>query len=307
MKAVITGATGAIGRALIDELISLGDEVLVLSRASSKRTALLPKHERVRIVDCPLASMAEYTPADNESYDVFFHFAWEGTTGDSRNDMYLQNNNVKYTLDAVELAARFGCHTFIGAGSQAEYGRVQGKLTSDTPAFPENGYGMAKLCASHMSRVACEKLGIRHIWTRILSVYGPYDGENSMVTSTIRKLLTGERASFTPGEQVWDYMYSGDAAKAMVALAQKGISGKVYCLGSGEARMLREYIEMIRDAAAPGAELGLGDVPYAPKQVMYLCADITDLKEDTGYAPSTPFAEGIAHTVEWYKNRNTER
>lgn len=72
---------------------------------------------------------------------------------------------------------------FVGAGSQAEYGRVNHALTPDTPCFPENGYGMAKLCAGQMSRVECEKLGLVHIWPRILSVYGPYDGKNAMITT----------------------------------------------------------------------------------------------------------------------------
>lgn len=89
--------------------------------------------------------------------------------------MYLQNYNVIYALDAVELAHCCGCRTFVGAGSQAEYGRFEGKLRPDTPAFPENGYGMAKLCAGEMTRIQAHKYGIKHIWARILSVYGPYD------------------------------------------------------------------------------------------------------------------------------------
>ena len=302
MKAVITGATGAIGRALIDEMIERGIEVLVLCRAASPRSATLPKDSLVKIIDCPLSAMESYEPTEKEKYDVFFHFAWEGTTGSSRNDMLLQNKNVKYTLDAVALAKRFGCHTFIGAGSQAEYGRVEGKLNGETPTFPENGYGMAKLCAGQMSRVMCEAEGIKHIWTRILSVYGPHEGEYSMVGATIRRLMAGEKPSFTPAEQIWDYMYSGDIAKAMIALAESGRHGHIYCLGSGQPRKLREYIEILRDEIDKDAELGIGEVPYAHKQVMYLCADISDLIEDTGYVPNTPFEVGIAKTVEWFRN-----
>ena len=61
----------------------------------------------------------------------------------------------------------------------------------------------------------------------------------------------------------------------------------------------REYIEAIRDAAAPGAEIGFGEIPYQEKQVMYLCADISDLEKDTGFAPRVTFAEGIEKTVDW--------
>ena len=55
----------------------------------------------------------------------------------------------------------------------------------------------------------------------------------------------------------------------------------------------------IRDAAAPGAEIGFGEIPYQEKQVMYLCADISDLEKDTGFAPRVTFAEGIEKTVDW--------
>ncbi len=301
MKAVITGATGAIGMALIKELSERGDEILVLCRASSARSRRIPDAANIKKIDCPLDKMSELDL--DEKYDAFFHFAWEGTTGDARNDMFLQNRNVKHTLDAVDLAARLGCSVFIGAGSQAEYGRVEGNLNAETPAFPENGYGMAKLCAGQMSRVMCARLGIRHVWTRILSVYGEYDGENSLISFAIGKALAGERASFTAGEQVWDYLYSGDAAKAMVALAERGRDGGVYCLGSGKKRLLREYLEVLRDTANPEAELGLGDRPYPDRQVMYLCADIDDLVSDTGYTPQTVFEDGIKKTIEWYKNK----
>ncbi len=287
--------------ALINELISRDIEVLVFTRAASARSGRIPDHKLVRKIDCPLDKMRELDLGE-EKYDMFFHLAWEGTTGAARNDMQLQTRNIKHTMDAVALAKRLGCTVFMGAGSQAEYGRVSEKLGAATPTFPENGYGMAKLCAGQMSRVMCRELSMRHIWIRILSVYGPYDGENSLITSTIRKLLDGEQTSFTAGEQAWDYMYSADAAKAMVELAKKGKDGGIYCLGSGKTRELREYIEIMRDKIDPNARLGLGDVPYAQGQVMYLCADVNDLVADTGYAPSTEFEDGIDRVIEWYKN-----
>lgn len=300
MRAVINGATGAVGMALIRELIAEGHEVLVLCRESSPRSKNIPKHSLVKKIDCPLDKMRELSLDGDAAYDVFYHFAWEGTTGEARNDMYLQNRNVTYTLDAVALASRLGCKTFIGAGSQAEYGRVEGKLTPKTPTFPENGYGIAKLCASQMSRIMCATLGMRHIWTRILSVYGPNDTQNSMVMSTIRKLKSGEKPSFTAGEQIWDYLYSGDAAKAFIALAEKGRDGEIYCLGSGAPQKLCEYIKTIGRLTDPTAELGIGEVPYAEKQVMYLCADIEALTADTGFVPQTSFEDGIKETLAWY-------
>ncbi len=302
MRIVITGATGAVGTALIAEGIRQNVEMLVICRKASKRRQQIPDHPLVKVLELNMEEYETYQPPEGETpYDVFYHFAWGGTTGDGRNDCEIQEKNIRYALDAAALAKRFGCSAFVGAGSQAEYGRVEGNLNSQTPAFPENGYGMAKLCAGQMTRLYCRQVGMRHVWTRILSIYGPGDGAGSMVMSAIHRLLAGETPAFTKGEQQWDYLYSGDAAKALLLLGEKGHDGGVYCLGSGKARPLADYIGIIRDAIDSRLSVALGAVPYAPGQVMYLCADIAKLKEDTGFVPEVSFEEGIKKTIMWVK------
>lgn len=305
-KIVITGSTGAIGMALIGRCIGEKIHVVAVCHKKSARIAQIPQNPYVHIIEADLADLGrlgrkELGLAQTECADIFYHLAWEGTTGALRNDMPLQIRNIQYTIEAVELAYRLGCGTFIGAGSQAEYGRAEGVLTARTPVFPENGYGMAKLCAGQMSRQRCGALGMRHIWVRILSVYGPYDGQGSMVMSTIRKLSGGGRAGFTPGEQMWDYLYSEDAAAALLLLAERGIHNKTYVLGSGQVKPLKEYILQIQQAVEEqngfAGELGLGDIPYSEGQVMYLGADLTELSQDTGFEPRVTFEEGIRDTV----------
>lgn len=298
----MTGPTGAIGVALIEQCINENIEVYALCRKDSRRISNIPQSPLVHIIFCDLQEMSEFNDDQIKGADVFYHFGWAATIGAGRNDMPLQIRNIQYTIDAVHLAKRLGCSVFVGAGSQAEYGRVEGKLNAEVPTFPENGYGMAKLCAGQMSRVECEKLGLKHIWTRILSIYGPYDGDATMITSTIKKLLNGQIPELTKGEQMWDYMYSKDVAKAFVALGDRGVHGKIYCLGSGQVRPLKEYIEILRDKIDVRAKLGFGEIPYAPKQVMYLCADISDLQNDTGFTPQISFEKGIQETIDWIKS-----
>ena len=296
-RAIVTGATGAVGTALIKELINNNIEVLVFCREGSARNANIPVNSLVQTLYCDLTELSQVENLTGKTYDVFYHFAWMGTTGDARNDMYLQNQNVRYALDAVGAAKRFGCKKFIGAGSQAEYGRVEGVLKPDTPTFPEMGYGIAKLCAGQMTREYAHQLGMEHIWVRILSVYGPNDGAQSMVMSTINKLKNGEVPQFTKGEQMWDYLYSGDAARAFKLVGEKGMDGKIYPLGSGIAKPIKEYIETIRDVVSPGTELKYGDIPYSDKQVMYLRASISELQKDTDWIPKIGFEEGIRSVV----------
>lgn len=301
-KAVITGATGAVGTALVNKLISENVKVLVLVRKEG-RVDKIPTHPLVSTAFCSLDEMAHYEPEEND-YDAFFHLAWAGPYGKDRNDMFLQANNIKHELDAVKLADRFGCKVFVGAGSQAENGRLpEGtKVAPDSPENPDNGYGIAKLTAGRMSRILCNQLGIRHNWCRILSAYGPGDGVHTMVMSTVIKFLNGEDCDFTPGEQQWDFCYNGDIANAFYLVAEKGKPDAIYTIGSGETRMLKEYISTIRDIASPNSKCNFGAIDYFPNQVMYLCADITALQNDTGFKPEVTFEEGIRNTINWYKN-----
>lgn len=302
-SAIITGATGMIGSSLIECLLNEGIKVTAVVRPNSKRRAMIPNHSLVNVVECELDSLLSFDTEIIGNADAFFHLAWEGTVGEARNNFYLQNNNVKYTLDAVELSQKLKCTTFVFAGSQAEFGRVDGLLSSSLPCKPENGYGVAKYSAELMSRMMCNNLNIKHLTARILSVYGPNDGENTMVSSTIRKLLKGEDTSFTPCEQQWDYLYCKDAAKALYLLALKGKKDAIYCLGSGKAKELRYYVETIRDIINPKAELGIGRVPYGKNQVMMLCADIDDLRNDVGFEPEYSFEKGIEETINWWRER----
>ena len=297
-KAIITGPTGAVGIALIEALARRNIEVTAVCRPCSLRIDGIPRSKNVEVVECDLSELDRLPACCAHDYDVFYHLGWTNTFGASaRNNMDAQIDNIRYTLEAARAAAKLCCHTFVGAGSQAEYGRAAGLLRPDTPCVPENGYGMAKLCAGEMSRVECQKLGIRHIWARILSVYGPGDGSGTLVSSMINTLLDGEKPRCTAGEQMWDYLYSEDAARALVRMAEDGKDGSVYPLGSGDVRPLKEYIDAIRNAIDPNLPVGLGEVPYAANQVMFLGADLTALRQDTGFRPQTAFEEGIKKTI----------
>lgn len=306
-SAVITGPTGAIGQALCRLLLSNNIKVFAVCRPNSKRAHRLPNHTALNIISCDITELDSLPQKLNESrIDAFFHLAWAGNDGNNRNNMRIQTANIGYTLDACHTAYELGCRVFIGAGSQAEYGRSDKPLAPDTPCFPETGYGMAKLCAGQMSREECKGLGIDHIWTRIFSVYGPFEQASSMTISTIKQLLCNKVPAMTSGEQVWDYLYSDDAASALYNLALSGMSGAVYTLGSGNAQPLRKYVEIMRDAVDPSISIDFGAIPYGEKQIMNLQADISTLTADIGFKPKTDFKEGIRHTVEWVRRSEDE-
>lgn len=302
-KVIMTGATGMIGVALTKYLIDKDIEVTAICRPNSKKINNLPINKKVRIIECDLENLLELENKLEKDYDAFFNLGWKAPFGENRDNTYLQLENIKYTLDATKLAYSIGCKVFIGAGSQAEYGRVDGYLSDKTTVNPTNGYGIAKYAAGKMSRILAKQLGIKHIWTRILSVYGPGDNDYTMIMSAINKLLNGETPQLTKGEQEWDYLYCDDAARALYLMAINGADGEVYTLGSGNHQPLRRYVENIRDIVNKNIILKFGEKPYAENQVMFLCADINKLTNDTGFRPEVSFDDGIKATIDYIKSK----
>ena len=298
-RALVTGASSMIGAALTKALLEEGVRVTAIVRPGSKKLSILPENAPgLQVIACDIS---ELSTLPEEPQDAFFHFMWQGTIGPGRNDTLLQEENVRYTLDAVEKAKACGCSVFIGAGSQAEYGPKNEVLTEETPLSPVTAYGKAKKKAEELSRRLARTLELDHVFVRILSVYGPGDNPQTMIMQAIQSLTHQETPSFTPAEQLWDYLYAEDAAEAFKKLAKNGRSGEAYVLGSGTARPLKEYIYALRDAVDPTLPVGIGALPYAESQIMNLQADIGKLTKDTGFLPEIPFEEGIRRTICWYR------
>ena len=290
-----------IGVALIEECLRHDIEIYAVVRSSSGKAGRLPLNDKIHLTDCSLEDLSDLPGRIPGGCDTFYHIAW-GNTGEARNkSTELQSRNIFYTLQAVRTAAELGCRRFIGAGSQAEYGPMDvEKISPDSPVNPSTPYGASKLAAGHLAGMLCRELGMECIWPRIFSVYGKYEKETTMVASGLRKMLAGEPTEFTPAMQRWDYLYSRDAGRAFYLIGEKGKGGSVYCVGSGQARPLKEYIEEM--AALTGAgKPGIGAKPYPPGAVMNLCADIGTLTGDTGFIPEYTFEQGIRETIEWIK------
>jgi nucleoside-diphosphate-sugar epimerase len=302
-KAVVYGATGVIGRALVQALLASSVEVLALAHPASTRAAALPQHPLLRVETYPKGAEL---PNAVGGFDAFFHLAWAGTYGAARADAALQEGNLTLTADAVALAARLGCAVFVGVGSQAEYGCVPvgQAVTEETPCHPVTAYGAAKLRAGQESCAQCKALGMRHVWARVFSVYGEGDRNETLMMHLLASLLANRAVELTAGEQIWDYLHAADAARALILLAERGRDCTVYNVASGVSRPLRELVSDIRDAVAPRGVLRFGALPYAAGQPMNLGADISRLVRDTGFAPQIGLVRGVTALADALREGN---
>jgi nucleoside-diphosphate-sugar epimerase len=298
-KILLTGATSMIGAAILNECAIREIEAVAVIRRDSDRRKRIPDSKFIKVVECGLEEIEKLPSISGDGFDAFYHLAWADTDKNGRNDTIKQNRNIEYTLQAVKAAQTIGCGIFVGAGSQAEYGRVSKPISEDSSPEPETAYGAAKLSAGKLSAELCNQIGIKHVWTRIFSVYGPNDSTATMLMYCIVKLQKKEKPLLTKCEQIWDYLYCSDAARALLAAGEKGRDGSVYNIGSGICRPLIEYVKILWDEANPSIELGIGEIKYGPGQIMHLCADITRIKEDTGFIPAVNFEQGIKETIKW--------
>ncbi len=305
---IITGATSMIAAGLIEECLQRQIKIFAVVHPQSKNIKRIPHSDLIKIIKCEHQNYLNLQELINQPCDIFYHFAWLGT-GKYRNDNpYIQVENIRSSLDSVIVAAKLGCKKYIGAGSQAEYGKVDLlPIGPDTLTEPNTPYGISKYAAGKLVLYEALKLGIDCIWTRIFSVYGKYDKPTSMIMTTIEKLLTGEIPEFTKAEHRWDYLYYTDAGKALFLLGEYGKGGDIYCIGSGVSKPLKDFINIIKESIDPKKQIFLGKMPYPPEGPISLHADISKLVEDTGFNPAVSFESGIKLTLDWYKmKRNDE-
>ncbi len=298
-KIVITGATSMIGVALTEVAIKENIEVYSIVRPNTTRTDRIIRSPLIHLVNGSLDKLLDITelPAD---CDTFYHFAWAGTSREERDDARIHEKNIKYTLDAVELAKRAGCKRFIGAGSQAEYGPVDGVIDDDTSFKPVISYGIAKYASGILSRKLCEENGMNHVWGRIFSVYGPHDNDWTMLKQAITGFKNGEVVKFSSGTQSWNYLYASDAGEIFYRLGDESVPAGTYLVANSESRPLREYIEIMMNVYGDGAK-----AEFAPKESVKTAGLDVDAKRTFDvikYEPKIGFDKGMKKIIEYSRS-----
>lgn len=287
MRAIVTGATGFIGTALCRELMENNYEVTAVIRPNTKRKDKVPLG--VNIIELPLDKITEI----EGDYDLFYHLAWNGSSGNDRNDFDMQYSNIKYIADAVRTAKKLGCKRFIGAGSQAEYGVVYGEAKEDeTICKPFMMYGAAKLAAYHMGKIVAEQEEISFVWPRIYSVYGPGENEGTLISYLVKTLQEGNIPELSPCENMWNFMYIDDCVRALMMLGESKYTEGIYNVASSDTRLLKEFVIEASYTTNRNINLKFGDKKQDKNKTFWLEPNIEKIK-NLGFEVKIGFKEGI--------------
>lgn len=297
-KALVTGANGFVGSAIVRELIANDIEVIALDREGCNGN--IPSEGKVRFVPFELGSLSDVTPILTEfKPDVYYHLAWFGMNGAARGDASIQLKNAEWTLDALRQSVEIGCKRFVGAGSIMEYETYEAVLSQGNRPGSAYSYGAAKLAAHTLCMVEAQKLGMDIVWAEITNAYGVGENSPRLINSTLRKILADEPIEFTSGIQNYDFVYIDDTAKAFRLIGENGKPFSHYLIGSSNAKPLKEFILEIQKAVAPEKVFIFGNVPFTGVNLSLERFDCSLTEKDTGFKAEIAFEDGIRRTMEW--------
>lgn len=297
-KALVTGANGFVGSALVRDLVANGIEVIALDREGCNNN--IP--EKVRFVAHELAESNKLPELiEDRDIDVFYHFAWVGSAGPLRADTALQLNNVQWTIDCLRAAKDMGCPRFVSAGSIMEHETIAAAYRQGNKPGAGYIYGSGKLVAHTMCQCVAAEIGIDLMWAKITNAYGAGEMSPRFVNTTLRKIINNEPLQFTSGTQNYDFVYIDDVARAFRLIGEKGKPFCHYLIGSSNAKPLREFVLEMKAAVAPEKEFIFGDVPFTGVNMPLEEFDCSLTESDTGFKAEISFSEGVKKTMAWLK------
>ncbi len=284
-RVFVTGASGFLGAHVVGMLKSAGAEVY---------------DARVDLLNVPAlrAALAIAEP------DCIIHLAAYGARPGEhdRDRMFAVNVEGSVNLwNALPASAR----RVVMAGTCVEYAAADAPVNEQYPCDPRNAYAAAKHAAVSLLRASAREDERQVIVLRPFGPYGPGDDSDRVIPFTLRRLIAGEPVPLSQGEQLRDFAFVDDHARAFLLAAAADIAdaAPIYNIGSGEGVPLRAVIEAAADAVHPSARqlLQFGALPYRADEGRVICGDISAARRDLGYQPTVPLAEGLAKTVSWIR------
>jgi nucleoside-diphosphate-sugar epimerase len=298
MKALVTGASGYIGRHTLLPLLESGCEVYAIAR---RRDVDWPHGVRVLTLDlfddaARQEAFAEISP------EWLLHLAWYAEHG----KFWEAKENVAWLSLSIRMLGEFaqnGGQRVVVSGTCAEY-RLNDEpcREASTPLEPRSLYGICKATLFKFLEAGAARLGLSYAWGRIFLLYGSSESEGRLIPATARALLEGRPALCTHGGQVRDFMHVEDVARALVQILTSGVSGPVN-IGSGQPISIAQAVgELARRAGQPHL-LRLGALPPREDDVPILIPDIARLRDEVGFRPALTLGEGLQRTLAWWEDR----
>ncbi len=313
MRTIVTGGAGFIGSNLVDRLLGDGAEVTVVdnfdsfyprvSKESNLAAALRNAHCRlleldIRDAKAVAALVEEYRP------DVIVHLAARAGVRPSIDNPALYTDvNVLGTVHWLEAAARLEPRPrFIYASSSSVYGDRSDAPFRETDSvdLPVSPYAATKKACELLAFTFHHLHGLPVTGLRFFTAYGPRNRPDLAIAKFTRLIDRDEPVPmFGDGTTRRDYTFVADIVDGVVRAIERCSGHHLYNLGNSHPIELGELIDAI--GTALGKEPRIQQLPEQPGDVRQTYACIERASAELGYNPKTPFTDGLAEYVAWYK------
>jgi UDP-glucuronate 4-epimerase len=313
MRIIVTGGAGFIGSHLVDRLLADGAEVVVVDNFDSfypravKLSNLAPAlhKERCRLVELDIRDGAGVRRLLEENRpDAIVHLAARAGVRPSIDNPALYTDvNVLGTVHLLEAAARLEPRPrFVFASSSSVYGDRPNAPFRETDSvdLPVSPYAATKKACELLAFTFHHLHGLPVTGLRFFTAYGPRNRPDLAIAKFTRLIDRGEPVPmFGDGTTRRDYTYVADIVDGIVRAVDHCSGHHLYNLGNSNPIELRELIDAI--GSALGKTPRIERLPEQPGDVRQTYADIHRASTELGYSPKTPFREGLAHYVSWYR------
>ncbi len=276
MKVLVTGASGFIGRYVVEMLLKDNHEVIATSR-NEKKAKTFNWHHKVEYISADLNGLPENSYEFFGKPDLLIHLAWEGLP--NYNDLFHIERNLYHNYFFVKNMVKQGLKDVTIIGTCFEYGMREGCLSEDMISNPSNPYGLAKDCYRKFIEILTEQWDFKFKWVRLFYMYGEGQNEQSLLPQlNIALNNNGKVFNMSGGEQLRDFLPVEKVAEHIVKIAlQNKVTGIINCC-SGEPLSIRELVETYLEEKNEHIKLNLGYYPYPDYEPMAFWGDNTKLK-----------------------------
>ena len=278
MRIALTGATGFIGRHVLDRFDTLSMPVVATTRRIASN---LPTLRHVRWVELDVHSPGADVYARLGEPDVLIHLAWSGLPN-YRSPHHLETELPSHYRLLSQLVAE-GLPAMVVAGTCFEYGLQQGELSETSPASPANPYALAKDALRRQLEQLQQQQAFQLTWLRFFYLYGAGQSEKSLF-SQLQRAIDEKQSSFdmSGGEQLRDYLPIQEAATYVCQLALLGKDAGIVNVCSGRPVKLRTLVEAWLLRSNSLMRLNLGRYPYPDYEPMEFWGDAKKLRSVLG-------------------------